>query len=94
MSAAANGIDGEYIVVLKEGANPRSVAAVAGVEPAFVYTAALNGFAAPLNQGQLNALRHNPERGVHGAGPAMSIDDHAVAAPPGASTASTRPTTR
>ncbi|WP_420130003.1 S8 family peptidase [Longimicrobium sp.] len=60
MSAAANGIDGEYIVVLKEGANPRSVAAVAGVEPAFVYSAALNGFAASLNQGQLTALRHNP----------------------------------
>jgi subtilisin family serine protease len=60
MSAAANGIDGEYIVVLNEGANPRSVAAIAGVEPAFVYTAALNGFSASLNQGQLTALRHNP----------------------------------
>jgi subtilisin family serine protease len=60
MSAAVNGIEGEYIVVLNEGANPRSVAAVAGVEPGFVYTAALNGFSASLNQGQLTALRHNP----------------------------------
>ena len=60
MSAAVNGIDGEYIVVLKDGANPRSVAAVAGVEPVFVYTAALNGFSASLNNGQLTALRHNP----------------------------------
>jgi subtilisin family serine protease len=60
MSAAANGIDGEYIVVLKEGANPRSVAAISGVEPVFVYSAALNGFSASLNQGQLTALRHNP----------------------------------
>ena len=56
--AAANG--DRYIVVLDAGADPRSVAAVAGVRPRFVYTAALNGFAATLNAGQLNALRHNP----------------------------------
>jgi subtilisin family serine protease len=56
-SAAA---EGQYIVVLREGADPRSVAAVAGIHPRFVYTAALNGFAATLNPGQLNALRHNP----------------------------------
>ncbi|HEX2209155.1 MAG TPA: S8 family peptidase [Longimicrobium sp.] len=60
MMAAANGIAGEYIVVLKEGANPRSVAAIAGVQPGFVYEAALNGFSASLNQGQLAALQHNP----------------------------------
>src|SRR5687767_7192675 len=41
-SAAA---EGEYIVVLEEGANPRSVAAVAGIHPRHVYTAALTGFA-------------------------------------------------
>jgi subtilisin family serine protease len=60
LSAGANAIDGQYIVVLNEGANPRSVAAVAGVDPQFTYTAALNGFSATLNEGQLNALRHNP----------------------------------
>ena len=60
LSAARNGIDGSYIVVLKEDANPRSVAAVAGVDPRYVYTAALTGFAATLNQGQLNALSRNP----------------------------------
>jgi subtilisin family serine protease len=59
-SAAANRIDGSYIVVLKDGANPTSVAAIAGVEPDFVYTAAVNGFSATLNHGQLNALLHNP----------------------------------
>jgi subtilisin family serine protease len=59
-AAAGRAIDGAYIVVLNEGANPRSVAAVAGVNPRFVYTAALNGFAAELNAGQLNALQHNP----------------------------------
>jgi subtilisin family serine protease len=57
---ASRAIEGQYIVVLEEGANPRSVAAVAGISPRFVYTAALNGFSAELNAGQLNALRHNP----------------------------------
>jgi subtilisin family serine protease len=52
---------GQYIVVLREGANPRSVAALMGITPRRVYTAALNGFAATLNPGQLNALRHNPD---------------------------------
>ena len=57
---SANAIDGQYIVVLNEGANPRSVAAVAGVSPRYVYTATVNGFAATLNAGQVNALQHNP----------------------------------
>jgi len=59
-ASAGRGIPGAYIVVLNEGANPRSVAAVAGVSPRFVYTAALNGFSAELNAGQLAALQHNP----------------------------------
>jgi subtilisin family serine protease len=58
--AKADGIDGQYIVVLNEGANPRSVAGVAGVSPRYVYTTAVNGFAGTLNAGQLNALQHNP----------------------------------
>jgi subtilisin family serine protease len=58
--SAANGVDGRYLVILKEGADPASVAAVAGVSPRHTYTAAINGFAATLNQGQLTALRHNP----------------------------------
>jgi subtilisin family serine protease len=60
--AAAPGqeIDGAYIVVLNEGANPRGVAAMVGANPRFVYDAVLNGFAGTLNAGQLNALQHNP----------------------------------
>jgi subtilisin family serine protease len=58
--ASGNAIAGSYIVAVREGADPRSVAAVAQVEPALVYTAAFNGFAAELNQGQLTALLHNP----------------------------------
>jgi subtilisin family serine protease len=61
MNAASDrGIPNSYIVVLNEGANPRSVAAVAGVAPRFVYENALLGFAATLTAGQLNALQHNP----------------------------------
>ena len=56
---AGRGVEGQYIVVLNQGANPTAVAAIAGVSPKFVYTAALNGFAATLNQGQLNALQHH-----------------------------------
>lgn len=57
LTAAASG---RYVVVLEDGADPRSVAAVAGVRPRHVYTAAITGFAAELNAGQLQALRHNP----------------------------------
>jgi subtilisin family serine protease len=60
-AAPGRGIDGAYIVVLNEGAEPRSVAAVAQVDPRFVYTAALNGFSANLNRGQLNALQNNAD---------------------------------
>jgi subtilisin family serine protease len=59
-ASPGSAIPDAYIVVLREGADPRSVAAVAGVSPRFVYSSALNGFAATLNAGQLNALRHNP----------------------------------
>jgi subtilisin family serine protease len=59
-AAPGKGIPGEYIVVLNDGADARSVAAVAGVSPKHVYTAALDGFSATLNQGQLIALQHNP----------------------------------
>jgi subtilisin family serine protease len=58
--SSSQAIPGQYIVVLNEGANPRSVAAISGVSPRFVYTSAVNGFAASLNQGQLTALQHNP----------------------------------
>ena len=59
-SQSGRGIDGEYIVVLNAGADARAVAAAAGVSPRHVYTAALAGFSAALNEGQLNAMRHHP----------------------------------
>ena len=62
VSANADGqaIDDSYIVVLKEGADPRTVAAAAGVSPWYVYDAVVNGFAGTLSAGQLNALQRNP----------------------------------
>jgi subtilisin family serine protease len=59
--AKANGLANQYIVVVKDGADARSIAAVAGVRPKYVYDAVLNGFAAELNAGQLNALLHHPQ---------------------------------
>src|SRR5688572_4853847 len=49
LAVGGRAVEGSYIVVLNEGANPRSVAGVAGVNPQFVYTAVLNGFSASLN---------------------------------------------
>ncbi|WP_229780764.1 S8 family peptidase [Deinococcus malanensis] len=57
--APRNVIPGQYIVVLKEGVEPRGLAQAAGVTPKFVYSI-VNGFAGSLNEGQLNALRNNP----------------------------------
>ena len=79
----ANVVYGSYIVVLKDGANPRSVAAIAGVRPNHVYEAALNGFSAELNQGQLNALRRNPNVAYVDADAIASIPTPRAEAKPG-----------
>ncbi len=59
LSPGAQAIPDAYIVVLKEGVDPRAVAAAAGVAPQYVYTV-INGFAGTLNAGQLSALKRNP----------------------------------
>jgi subtilisin family serine protease len=53
-------VPNSYIVVLKQGADARSVASATGASPRFVYGATINGFAGDLNAGQINALQHNP----------------------------------
>ncbi|MBV9787974.1 MAG: S8 family peptidase [Chloroflexi bacterium] len=61
--ATSKAVPNQYIVVLKDGPsiNAGSVASDVGATPKHVYSAAVNGFAAELNQGQLNALRRNPQ---------------------------------
>jgi len=58
LPAAAQPITGQYIVTVKEGSNPRAVAAIVGASPRWVYETAINGFTAELNRGQLTALEH------------------------------------
>jgi hypothetical protein len=48
-----------YLVKVKDGADARAVAAVAGVTPSHEYSV-INGFAAMLSEGQLTALRAHP----------------------------------
>jgi subtilisin family serine protease len=60
-AAARASASGDYIVVLKDGADPHAVAALLGIHPGRVYRHALNGFAARLDAGRLNALRRLPE---------------------------------
>ena len=54
-------VSGHYIVSLKAGISPSDVTRKHGVTPAHVYSAALNGFAAPLSPGQVNDLRTDPD---------------------------------
>lgn len=60
--AAAGGNDqGQYIVVLEDGASPREVASDHGLAPGHVYSHALNGFTASgVASGKLNSLRSDP----------------------------------
>jgi subtilisin family serine protease len=61
--AAAPGaaLEGQYIVVLRPGADARSVARRVEARPRHVYGAALTGFTTRLNAGQLAALRRSRE---------------------------------
>jgi subtilisin family serine protease len=50
-----------YIVQVKPGNEPKGLAENVDAKPRHVFRHALNGFAATLNAGQLNALRRNPQ---------------------------------
>ncbi|MEV7579620.1 S8 family serine peptidase [Streptomyces erythrochromogenes] len=57
-SAAA--VPGKYIVGLDDGVDADGLAERLGLEPTFVYGAAMNGFAVPLTPGQLDTVRTTP----------------------------------
>jgi subtilisin family serine protease len=54
-------IPGEYIVLLKDGADPAAVAAETGLKPRYLYKATLKGFALKLDAAQLEAVRSHPQ---------------------------------
>ncbi|WP_327384646.1 S8 family peptidase [Streptomyces sp. NBC_01207] len=60
LKTAANPVPGEYIVTLEKGVDAAEAAQELGLEPSFVYTSALNGFAVPLTPLQLTAVRNSP----------------------------------
>jgi len=59
-SQGSRGIPGQFIVVLKDGADPRAVAREAGVSPRSTYTATIRGFAGRIEPRQLLALQRHP----------------------------------
>ena len=72
---AANAVPGKYIVTLDESADAAAAAKKLGLEPTFVYEKALNGFAVPLSEAQLDLVRKTP-------GVASVEEDAVVLAPP------------
>jgi len=60
-SAGVHPVAGSYIVALRPGADARGIARAIAANPDHYYDAAVNGFAASLNQGQLRALSRNPD---------------------------------
>ncbi|MFD7560466.1 S8 family serine peptidase, partial [Streptomyces sp. NPDC059835] len=75
LHTAANPIPGRYIVTLDEDADADKLARKLGVKPTFLYSTALNGFAAPLTKVQLETVRRSP-------GVKSVTEDATVSAPP------------
>ena len=59
--APGDPVPGQYIVVLRAGANPVAVANRHGAAAEHVYSAALNGFAGAVPAGRLRALLRDPQ---------------------------------
>lgn len=57
----AERVPGQYMVMVREGADPAAVAARAGVRTEFVYRFALTGFSARMSDAQLDLIRRDPD---------------------------------
>ncbi|MFG2874782.1 S8 family peptidase [Streptomyces sp. NPDC048337] len=55
-----NALPGKYIVTLDKGVDAAKLAGRLKLKPTFVYGSAMNGFAAPLTQQQLDGVRLSP----------------------------------
>ncbi|MFJ8213971.1 S8 family serine peptidase [Streptomyces sp. NPDC096033] len=60
LHTAANAVPGQYIVSLEKGVDAAKAAQKLGLKPSFVYTLAMNGFAAPMTPLQLTVARISP----------------------------------
>src|SRR5213594_2421586 len=60
VNVLAQPISGKYIVLLKAGVAPETVAAGHGVASDFIYRTAVNGFAGSIPPGRLRALQNDP----------------------------------
>lgn len=60
LAAVGQAVPGQYIVTVKDGHLPVGIARSLGIAPLFEYNAVVNGFAARLTAGQLQALRRHP----------------------------------
>ena len=60
VNVLAQPISGKYIVLLKAGVTPETVAAGHGLAHDFVYRTAVNGFAGSIPPGRLRALQNDP----------------------------------
>ncbi|MFF4267163.1 S8 family serine peptidase [Streptomyces virginiae] len=58
LKTAANPVPGNYIVTLGKGVDAAKAAQKLGLKPTFVYTSAINGFAAPMTPLQLTIVRN------------------------------------
>ncbi|MCX5376844.1 S8 family peptidase [Streptomyces sp. NBC_00091] len=59
LHTSANAVPGKYIVTLEKGVDAAKAAQKLGLQPSYVYTSAVNGFAVPMTPLQLSIVRNS-----------------------------------
>jgi subtilisin family serine protease len=88
-AGTARAIPGQYIVVLKDGADAAAIARSNGLRPTFVYSAAIDGFAATLSKAQLTKIRRDPSVAYVSPDGVASVSGKPQPAPDGSETSLT-----